>query len=304
MAAYAIHAVRATAATLADVQSVSYERECSVSQLSVTFTGSGSPRPSLDRANPGQILRFGDALALIDCGGGTTRRILETGNDITKIEHLFLTHLHSDHTLDYAEFMLGSWAVGRTRMRVFGPPGTARLHDLLLIQPYQADIEYRLSLGRSPSGLLDVEINESGPGVIYDEGGLTVRAVEVIHSAYTLALRFDYAGESIVHSGDTCYCDALVELAQDADVLIHDACMSPAAVFQNNSAWPNLYEHLKEHHATPEEAGKTAREAGVRKLVLTHFLIGTDTEETVKRCRSEFDGEVIIAEDLLTVDCG
>jgi ribonuclease BN (tRNA processing enzyme) len=274
-----------------------------VSQIEVTFTGTGSPRPSLDRANAGQVISVGGKKILLDCGGGTTRRILEAGIDATEIDLLFLTHLHSDHTLDYAEFMLGSWAMGRSAMRVYGPPGTGRLHDLLLMQPYREDIEYRMSLGRSPAGMMDIQINEFQPGIIFDDDGFIVKAVEVIHSTYTVAMRFDYGGESLVHSGDTCYCDALVELTRGADVLIHDACMAPAAVFQNNAAWPNLYEHLKAHHATPEEAGRTAREAGVRKLVLTHFLIGTNIEETLTRCRSEFDGEIIIGEDLMTIGC-
>lgn len=275
-----------------------------VSQLGLTFTGTGAPRPSLERANSGQVVHAGDRTLLLDCGGGTTRRLLESGFDLTRIEHLFLTHLHSDHTLDYAEFILGSWAIGRSALRVFGPEGTVRMHDLLVTQPYQSDIEYRLSLGRSPKGIMDIEINEFQPGVIFEEDGLTITAAEVIHSTYTVAMRFEYAGQTLVHSGDTRYCQSLVNLAQGADVLVHDVCMAPAPVFQNSSAWPGLYDHLKEHHATPEEAGRTAREAGVRKLVLTHFLIGFDAEETIRRCRTEFDGEIILGADLLTVECG
>ncbi len=274
-----------------------------MSQIELTFTGTGSPRPSLERANSGQVLRIGDQLMLLDCGGGTTRRVLEAGFDATKVEHLFLTHLHSDHTLDYAEFMLGTWAMGRSAMRVYGPPGTSRLHDLLLTQPYESDIEYRLSLGRAPEGMSDIEVNEFEPGLIFNESGLTVTATEVIHSTYTVAMRFDFAGESLVHSGDTCYCPDLVELARGADVLVHDVCMAPSPAFENNPAFPNLYEHLKEHHATPAEAGRTAREAGVRKLVLTHFLLGARLEQSLEECRAEFDGEIIIAEDLMTVDC-
>ena len=274
-----------------------------MSQIELTFTGTGSPRPSLERANSGQVLRIGDQLMLLDCGGGTTRRVLEAGFDATKVEHLFLTHLHSDHTLDYAEFMLGTWAMGRSAMRVYGPPGTSRLHDLLLTQPYESDIEYRLSLGRAPEGMTDIEVNEFEPGVIFNESGLTVTATEVIHSTYTVAMRFDFAGESLVHSGDTCYCPDLVELARGADVLVHDVCMAPSPAFENNPAFPNLYGHLKEHHATPAEAGRTAREAGVRKLVLTHFLLGARLEQSLEECRAEFDGEIIIAEDLMTVDC-
>ena len=133
--------------------------------------------------------------------------------------------------------------------------------------------------------------------------GLTVTAAEVIHSTYTVAMRFDFGGQSLVHSGDTCYCTNLVELARGADVLVHDVCMAPSPAFENNPAFPNLYEHLKEHHATPAEAGRTARESGVRKLVLTHFLLGARLEQSLEECRAEFDGEIIIAEDLMTVDC-
>jgi ribonuclease BN (tRNA processing enzyme) len=271
--------------------------------LSIIFAGTGSPRPSLERANSGQIVLAGDRPLLLDCGGGTTRRVLESGVDVTAIDLLFLTHLHSDHTLDYAEFILGSWAMGRSALRVFGPPGTRRLHELLLLEPYREDIDYRLSLGRSPAGILDIEITEFEKGLIFDEAGLQVRAVPVIHSTFTVALRFDYMGKTLVHSGDTCYTPNLVELARGADVLVHDCCMAPAAVFRNNPAWPNLYQHLRAHHATPEEAARTAREAGVRTLVLTHFLIGTEVEETLRRCRQEFDGEILIAEDLMRVDC-
>jgi ribonuclease BN (tRNA processing enzyme) len=274
-----------------------------LSRFAITLTGTGSPRPALDRANSGQVLHLGDRLLLLDCGGGTTRRLLEAGIDATKVDTLLLTHLHSDHTLDYAEFILGSWAIGRSSLRIYGPRGTKRLHELLLLEPYQADIEYRLSLGRAPDGLLDIEVVEFESGVVLDADGLTVRAVPVIHSIYTVALRFDWNGQSIVHSGDTCYSPNLVELARGADILVHDACMSPAAVFQDNPAWPNLYEHLKAHHATPEEAARTAREAGVRKLVLTHFLIGTEIDEAIRRASTEFDGEILAGEDLIRVEC-
>lgn len=284
-------------------RSARFTRGNALSTLSVTFTGTGSPRPTLDRANSGQVIFVDSRPILLDCGGGTMRRLLDAGVDVTAIDTMFLTHHHSDHTLDYAEFVLGSWALGRTALTVIGPEGTERLHNLLLMEPYREDIEYRLSLGRAPNGLMDIAIREFQSGPIYDEDGLTVRAIPVIHSTYTVAMRFDYDGKSLVHSGDTCYTPDLVELARGADVLIHDACMAPAAVFKADSAWPHLFEHLRHHHATPEDAGRTAREAGVRTLVLTHFLMGTDFEETLKRCRTEFDGEIIIGEDLLSVEC-
>lgn len=273
--------------------------------LRLLLLGTGSPRPTLERANTGQIVFAGERTILVDCGAGVMRRLLESGLDPTRITLLFLTHLHSDHTLDYAAFILGSWAMGRGELAVYGPPGTARLHRLLLLEPYADDIAYRASLGRSPAGVLDIEVKECRlePGVIYDDGGLRVRAVPVIHSAPTLALRFDYAGRSLVISGDTAYCPELVELARDAAVLVHDACLAPALALQPNPLWGNLAERLRHHHATPAEAARVAREAGVRTLVLTHFLRGLYEEQALEEARREFDGEIILGRDLMEIAC-
>jgi ribonuclease BN (tRNA processing enzyme) len=276
-----------------------------MTDLRVMVTGSGSPRPSLERANSGQVVFVGERPLLVDCGGGTTRRLVEAGLDGTAIDRLFFTHLHSDHTLDYAEFVLGTWAMGRASLALYGPPGTARLHQLLLLEPYREDIEYRLSLGRSPAGILDIAVHEIGPGVIYDDGELTVRALEVVHSTYTLALRFDHAGRSLVISGDTAYHPPLIDFARGADILIHDCCLAPARALDVtlNPAWANLADHLRAHHATPEEAGRIASAAGVRTLVLTHFLFGLYEDQTRDACAREFDGEMLIGHDGLTVAC-
>lgn len=269
--------------------------------MRLILTGTGAPRPNLERANSGQVIFVGDRPILVDCGGGTMRRLIELGIDATQIDRLFLTHLHSDHTLDYAEFILGSWAMGRSALTVYGPPGTTRLHDLLLVEPYRDDIAYRLSLGRAPEGIMDIGVQEVEPGVIYADDELTVRAMEVIHSTYTLALRFDYQGKSLVISGDTGYCPELIEFSRGADVLVHDCCLAPASVLEDNPVWANLFDHLKPHHATPEEAGLVAQEAGVRTLVLTHFLIGLYEERTLAACRSTFAGEILLGHDGLEV---
>jgi ribonuclease Z len=273
--------------------------------LRLLLLGTGSPRPTLERANTGFLVIAGERPILVDCGAGVMRRLLESGHDPARITLLFLTHLHSDHTLDYAEFVLGSWAMGRGELAVYGPPGTERLHRLLLLEPYADDIAYRVSVGRSPAGILDVAVHECPlvAGVIYDDGGLRVLAAPVIHSAPTLALRFEYAGTSLVISGDTAYCQALIELARGADVLVHDACLAPARALQPDPLWGNLAERLRHHHATPAEAARVARQAGVRALVLTHVLRGVYEDAAHEEARREFSGTVILGRDLLEVAC-
>ena len=273
--------------------------------LRLLLLGTGSPRPTLERANSGYLVIKGEQPILVDCGAGVMRRLLESGQDPARITLLFLTHLHSDHTLDYAEFVLGSWAMGRSELAVYGPPGTERFHQLLLLEPYADDIAYRVAIGRSPAGVLDVAVHECplAPGVVYDDGRLRVQATPVVHSAPTLALRFDSGGTSVVISGDTAYCPDLVKLARGADVLVHDACPAPALALQPNPVWGHLAERLRHHHATPAEAARVAREAGVRTLVLTHVLRGVDEDAALQEARREFGGTVILGRDLLEVAC-
>jgi ribonuclease BN (tRNA processing enzyme) len=270
------------------------------SVLQVTLLGTGNPRPNPQRTGPSQVVRAGDARYLVDCGPNATLQLQRAGLDPAAVRRLLFTHLHTDHTLDYGQFVLGGWAIGRDALRVWGPPGTARLTRLLFEEVYAEDIAYRLSLGRPPAGLLGFPVAEVGEGVVLEEGELRVRAVRVEHAADTRAYRFEWRGQSLVISGDTTYCPALVELARGADLLVQDCQLASDRAYRDPTS-RRLWEHLRTQHATPEEAGRMAREAGVRTLVLSHLPPAVDVADVAARAAREFAGRVVVGEDLLTV---
>ena len=271
------------------------------SDLKVTLLGTGAPRPTLQRSGPSQVVHVGDEMFLVDCGDGATTQLLRANINPGDIKKALFTHLHTDHTLGYGQFVLGGWTYGRRALSVWGPRGLARLTDTLFKDLYKEDIEYRTSLGRPASGLWDIRVSEIGPGKIIEGEKYTVTTTEVVHSIYTVAYRFDFAGQSLVISGDTGYCDNLVELARGADLLVQDACVADTDQYSSSAEERRLWENLRKHHTSASDAGRIAREAGVHKLVLTHFLPGADTTAMARDCAKEFDGEIIFGEDLMTV---
>lgn len=272
----------------------------------ITVLGSGGPPPSLERSGPAFVLHLDGRPVLVDCGPGAVRQLLRAGISVPEITQVFFTHLHSDHTLDFGQFVLGGWSLGRRQLQVFGPTGTKHMADVLFGDLWREDIEYRLSLGRSGSGVTNMEIVETRPGVVYEDELCKVTTAEGFHSAYNLAHRFDCDGKTVVFSGDTTVVEAVTDLALGADVLVYDTALVPSVrdYYLHEMQEPKVWESLRKHHSTPEEAGKVAATAGVEKLVLVHLLPMTDPEEAVEEARKEFSGEVLVAEDLMEVSVG
>lgn len=272
-------------------------------KLQVTMLGTGSPRPDLERSGPAQVLTAGDQHILIDCGEGTTTQLMKAGIPPEKINYLFMTHLHSDHIFGYGQFLLGGWGLGRRELTVVGPKGMRQFHDTI-INLFEDDIAYRTSLGRPGNGVLDVNIIEiDGPSEIDCGLKMKITAAEMVHNILTYGYRFEIGEEIVVISGDTAPTEAIVELSKNADLLVIDACLAPTAVYHNttNPELQKIWKNLQKEHCSPEQAAKIACEAGVKKLVLTHFLPDINKEETKKQATDVFDGEVIVGEDLQVI---
>jgi ribonuclease BN (tRNA processing enzyme) len=125
--------------------------------------------------------------------------------------------------------------------------------------------------------------------------------------ATALAYRFDAPDRSIVISGDTTRSASLVKLAAGADVLVHEA-LYPAAVDRLVARVPNaatLRRHLLASHTTAEECGRVAAEAGVKTLVLSHFVPADDplvTEQMwADAARRHFGGRIVVGRDLMEI---
>ncbi len=270
----------------------------------------GGPTPKPNRAAPAQAIVVGDATYIIDCGNGVARQMVLAGLTLGSIRGVFITHHHSDHNADYGTLLLLAWGSDlATAVDTFGPPPLAEMTRHFLAQN-DYDIRTRTAdEGRPPLAPL-IRPHEIGAGgEVMEDGNVRVTAAVVEHPpvAPALAYRFDTPDRSFVISGDTRPSQALVELARGADVLVHEVMHVPsidALIAQEPNA-TTLREHLLASHTTTEQVGRLATEAGVKTLVLSHFVPGghpfVPDEVWYDAVRPHFSGEIIVGRDLLEV---
>lgn len=271
----------------------------------VTMLGTGSPRPDLERSGPAQVVDIGGIQILVDCGEGTTSQLMKAEIRPEEIEYLFFTHLHSDHTFGYGQFLLGGWGLGRRSLTIVGPEGTKDFHEAFL-KIYEKDIQYRTSLGRPGNGVLDVTIIELDvEGSIHVPGlDMNIETAKMVHNVKTFAYRFEWQDNVVVISGDTAPTPNIEQLAKDADLLVIDGCLAPTAVYHQttNPELKEIWRNLQKEHCTPKQAAEIAVGANVGKLVLTHFLPGLLKDIAMQEATAVYSGPVIIAEDLLRIN--
>lgn len=278
--------------------------------MKVTMLGTGSPIPLLERAGTSLAVHVGDETLMIDCGPRAVYELIRNGIDPGAISDLLFTHHHIDHNASFYHLAIVGWTAGRESLTVYGPPGTDTLIDSLY-DIYEEDLAYRAQVGYSREGIDDIEWVPVDSGFTLEQSGYQVTALPVEHSIETYAYRIDHDGSSVVFSADTRPCDRLADFAEGADLLVHDAHMSPFGEPPDEGfVWESYttpysaekYEALARTHCTPEEAGETASAAGVGTLVLTHIAPYRDLAAIRVAAETAFDGEVLIAEDGLTVE--
>ncbi len=269
----------------------------------VVLLGTGIPRPDPDASGPATAVVIGPRVLLFDAGPGVMRQLRAAGLPINGVEALFITHLHTDHTLGYPDLIFTSWVMRRfTPLRAFGPPGLRAMTDHLTAA-WAEDIVIRTEgLEQEAPGGWRVDVREIGPGVAYDSGGVRVTAVPVLHGTWTHAFgyRVDAPGRSIVISGDARPSPALVEAARGVDVLVHEVYpegrLGPESR-PGGADWPT---YMRQYHTSDVELGRIAAEARPRLLVLTHLVRmgGSDAELLAGIRRGGFGGSTVVGRDL------
>ena len=271
--------------------------------------GGPRPTPRSGRGASCNVVVAGGVLYVVDCGSGVSDKLVLVGAALPALRHVFLTHHHSDHNLDYGNLLLLAWASGlRTPVDTWGPPPIAKM-TRLYFELNENDIAVRMAEeGRpDPRGLVTVhEFGEAG--LVLQDQNVTVTAARVQHGPeLAFAYRFDTSDRSVVFSGDTVPCDALIALARGADVLVHEAMYLPALdrMLEKNPNAPTLRRHVVNAHTTAEDAGRVAAAAGVGTLVLNHLVPGDDPAVTDEvwagEARRHFGGTVIVGRDLMAV---
>jgi ribonuclease BN (tRNA processing enzyme) len=268
----------------------------------------GGPTPKPNRAAPAQVIVVNGASYVVDCGNGVARQMVLAKLKLASIRSVFLTHQHSDHNADYGNLLLLAWATDLARrVDSYGPPPLAEMtRQFLALNDY--DIRTRIAdEGRPPLRDL-IEAHEiATPGLVMQDDNVKVTSALVEHPPVepAFAYRFDCPDRSIVFSGDTRPSQNLVRLAQGADILVHEVMHLPS-LDQLIATEPNaktLREHLLASHTTTEQVGRVATEAGVKTLVLSHFVPGgypfLKDEVWFDAVRPHFSGNLVVGRDLL-----
>lgn len=250
--------------------------------ITITILGSGTCVPSLRRSSCSVLMETSGKKLLFDAGAGTLHRMLESGVSIFDISCIFFSHFHPDHTAELVPFLFATKYSGRmprkTPLILMAGKGFFNFYQGLK-QAYGAWIELETDL------LSLAEMNTQGPDHL-DLGLFSVSTRPAAHNPESISYRIaSPSGYSVVYSGDTDYCESLIALSADADVLICECSHPDAEKIQG--------------HLSPSTAGKIAAAAGVRKLVLTHFYPECDGFDIEKECRKTYKGALVLAEDLM-----
>lgn len=266
----------------------------------------GGPTPSKARAPAANLLIVDGKPYLIDCPDGTARQLVFAGFSADAIEHIFLTHLHSDHMAGVGALLMLGWGTSlKHAVTVYGPPPVGGVIQGILASA-KPDIEYRLLEEGRPDLRKLVRGHEiSSAGTLLAGPPVRVTCAPADHYRVpNFAYRFDTPDRSFVFSGDTAPSPALIELARGADVLVHEAMYEPAIGRIADANATTLRDHLLKSHTTTEQLGQVAAAAGVKTLVLSHLVPAfpdiTD-EMWAEGVRCHFKGEIIIGRDLMEI---
>lgn len=278
---------------------------CGAQGVAVQVLGSGGPELQDKRASSSYLVwKNGQAKALVDAGGGSALRFGESGATMSQLDVLLFSHLHVDHSGDFAALVKSSWFEDRSRpLPIYGPAGNDIMPSTTdfvsaLFGEKQGAWRYlsELLTPGEPGGYKmqphDV-VADAKPVTALRDGDLAVSAVRVVHGAFpALAWRVEVGGKVVVFSGDTNGDDpGLALLATNADLLVaHNAVPEGAAGIERRL------------HMPPSVIGQIAASAHVKHLVLSHRMLRTlgKEEQTRAEIKKRYPGPVEFANDL---DC-
>ena len=281
------------------------------SDIKVTLLGTGTPIPDPVRFGPSTLVEAGNQKLLFDAGRGVPIRVRQLGFRESKIDVVFLTHYHSDHTAGIPDIWLTGW-LGNFRQepfRLIGPVGAKSLMANLE-NAYALDIKIRLVDEKLPPEGIATAVEEfEKDGVVYDNDGVKVIAFTVDHGADikpAVGYRIEYKGRAVVISGDTRYDQNVIKYGTGVDLLIHEVCIVRPELLSNP-----FIKRVVDHHTTPREAGQVFSLAKPKLAVYSHLVfLASDkvpratVDDIVAGTRETYDGPLQVGEDLMSFEIG
>lgn len=239
----------------------------------ITFLGTANAISSKDHENTYFLVEGGGRKILVDCAGNPISRLDQAGIDPLHVTDLILTHFHPDHVSGVPLFLMDLWLKGRKDpLNIF-----AQADNIKRVKAMMDIFEWQNWEGFFPISFKNSLAN--GQITIYETDRLKIQTSQLCHLISSIGVRMEFPEGILCYSSDTEPCDALIHLAKNADILIHEATGEG------------------EGHSSPEQAGEVAQLSGVKKLILVHYPADIDPEEWINKAKADFSGDVIIAED-------
>ena len=269
----------------------------------IVLLGTGTPNPDPARSGPAVAVVVAGTPYLVDAGPGVVRRAAAAhragiaGLTVDRLSHVFLTHLHSDHTAGLPDLLFTGWTMGRRMpLAVYGPAGVEPMMEHLLAA-YRQDVRERLE-GPEPANATGwrARTETVEPGVVYEDERVTVEAFPVDHGSWpAFGYRFEVPDRTIVISGDTAAPEKNLAAYRGCDVLIHEV-QSSAGLARRSPAWRRYH---AAYHTSAHELAEAASQARPGLLILYHQLFhGVSERALVEEVRQGYEGRVVSSQDL------
>jgi len=266
--------------------------------------GTGTPFADPTKSGPSLAIVVNNTSYIVDCGPGVVRRAAEASKlgfpslEAAQLKTLFITHLHSDHTIGLADIILTPAVLDRNApIRIYGPVGSKKMTDDLM-SAYKEDIAIRINgLEKGDAIAYQVYTNEIMEGQIYKDSNLTVTAFNVQHGQWDNAFGFVFQtkDKKIVISGDCTYSENLIKYAKDCDILVHEV-YSDAGLKKRTQRWQDYHSTF---HTSTYQLADIANQVKPKLLILNHQLtFGTSLQSLLDELKSKYAGPVVNGADL------
>ena len=270
----------------------------------LVLLGTGTPFADPNKSGPSLAIVVNNTSYIVDCGPGVVRRAAEASKlgfpslEASQLKTLFVTHLHSDHTIGLADIILTPAVLDRNApISIYGPVGSKKMTNDLM-SAYKEDIEIRINgLEKGDAIAYQVYTNEIKEGQIYKDSNLTVTAFNVQHGQWDNAFGFVFQtkDKKIVVSGDCTYSENLIKYAKDCDILVHEV-YSDAGLKKGTQRWQDYHSTF---HTSTYQLADIANQVKPKLLILNHQLtFGTSLQSLLDELQSKYAGPVVNGADL------
>ncbi|MCR9288569.1 MAG: MBL fold metallo-hydrolase [Bacteroidetes bacterium] len=284
--------------------------------IRVYTVGTASPMPG-ERVQTGTGVIVNGHFFMFDVGDGVVQKAENMGLPLNRLDGIFITHWHSDHMMDLPSLISRSWLLGRTKdLHLYGPDGTDTLNQAInqflhIENRHRLDHHGHETMDISKARAIAHEFKnvQGGKEVIYQQDGITITAFDVDHSPIEPAVGYaiEYNGKKVVISGDTKKNDLVLEMAENADLLLHEVIlnsllkqMEPRLKQFGMTRNRKIVHDIQDYHTPPSEVAEIASKANVKKLVLHHFAPPPDfrvVKNLYQKELSGYDGEIHFSND-------